>query len=89
MSICASLPPKNVSLDLEARLPGNLEPSDWVLLVEVVGAVRQAVPDASSQPPGTVMQHVLDALRAHSAKAVETSNFPMRFPDCFGGLIFD
>jgi hypothetical protein len=29
---------------------------------EIVAAVRQAVPDASSQPPGAVLAHVLEAL---------------------------
>jgi hypothetical protein len=35
-----------VSVSLTAQLPGHLEPGDWALLVEVIGAVRQAVPDA-------------------------------------------
>ena len=30
---------------------------------EIVEAVKQAIPDASSQPPGTVLQHVLAKLR--------------------------
>ena len=29
---------------------------------EIIAAVRQAIPDASSKPPGAVLEHVLGAL---------------------------
>jgi len=32
--------PKDLSVSVTAQLPGNLDPSDWALLVEVIGAVR-------------------------------------------------
>ena len=35
---------------------------------EIVAAVRQAIPDASSKPPRAVLEHVLDALRQADAK---------------------
>jgi hypothetical protein len=58
-------------VSLTAQLPGNLEPNDWALVVEVIGAVRQAVPNAGTQPPGAVFEHVLYALRAANANAIE------------------
>jgi hypothetical protein len=42
--------------------PGNLSPSDWHLMLEVVEAVKAAIPDASNRPPRAVLEHVLDAL---------------------------
>ena len=33
---------------------------DWQVMREIVAAVRQAVPDASSKPPGAVLAHVLE-----------------------------
>ena len=35
---------------------------------EIIEAVRQAIPDASSRPPGAVLEHVLSALRQADAK---------------------
>ena len=35
---------------------------------EVIAAVRQAIPDASSQPPGAVLQNVKDRLSDHRQK---------------------
>ena len=37
---------------------------------EVIAAVRQAIPDASSKPPAAVLDHVLEALRAAQAKPI-------------------
>src|SRR5262245_56689806 len=50
--LCARLMPKDVSMTLQQRLPGNLEPDDWAVVMEVMGAVKQALPDASSRSPG-------------------------------------
>ena len=43
---------------------------DTTLMREVMEAVRQAIPDASSQQPGAVLEHVLGALRQADAKTV-------------------
>ena len=71
--LCAALVPKDVAVTLQARLPGNLDPSDWQLVMEILGAVRQSLPDANSRAPGEVMNFVLDAINAHSAPLIEDS----------------
>ena len=40
---------------------------------EIIAAVRQAIPDASSKPPGAVLEHVLGALQAVEAKIINCS----------------
>jgi hypothetical protein len=60
---CARLLPNDVRVTVEQSLPGNLSPSDWHLMLEVVEAVKAAVPDAADRPPGAVLEHVLDAMR--------------------------
>ena len=60
---CARLLPNDVRVTVEQSLPGNLSPSDWHLMLEVVEAVKIAMPDAAERPPGAVLEHVLDALR--------------------------
>jgi len=65
---CARLIPQDVKLTVEQQLPGNLSPEDWRIMREIVAAVRQAIPDASSKPPRAVLEHVLDALRQADAK---------------------
>ena len=37
----------------------------------LAGAVRQAIPDASSKPPGAVLEHVLEALRQADSKLID------------------
>ena len=65
---CARLIPQDVKLTVEQQLLGNLSPEDWRIMREIVAAVRQAIPDASSKPPRAVLEHVLDALRQADAK---------------------
>ena len=36
---------------------GNLSAEDWAITREIVEAVKRAIPDASSQPPGAVLQY--------------------------------
>jgi hypothetical protein len=60
---CARLIPNDVRVTVQQQLPGNLSPEDWAMMLEIVEAVKQAIPDAASAPPGDVLQHVLAKLR--------------------------
>ena len=55
---CARLLPNDVRVTVEQRLPGNLSMEDWQVMREIVAAVRQAIPDANSKPPGAVLEEV-------------------------------
>jgi hypothetical protein len=48
-------------------LPGGLDEAD----LEILRAIKMAIPDANRRQPGAVMAHVLDAIRAHDAKMIE------------------
>ena len=53
---CARLIPNDVRVTVQQQLPGNLSAEDWAMMREIVEAVKQAIPDASSQLPGAVLQ---------------------------------
>jgi hypothetical protein len=67
---CARLIGPEVKLTIEQQLPGNLSLEEWQIMREVIAAVRQALPEAGSKPPGAVLEHVLEALRAAQAKPI-------------------
>jgi hypothetical protein len=67
---CARLLPADVKLTIEQSYAG-LSPEDYLLLKEVIAAVRLAIPDADSQPPGALLEHVLPALRQAEVKLIE------------------
>ena len=60
---CARLIPNDVRVTVQQQLPGNLSAEDWAMMREIVDAVKQAIPDAASQPPGAVLQYVKDRLQ--------------------------
>ena len=66
---CARLLPNDVRVTVEQQLPGNLSMEDWQAMKEVIAAVRQAIPDAASQPPGRVLEYV----RSRLTDSVENS----------------
>ena len=68
VGICAHLLPKDVSVSLSARVPGNLEPDDWSIALATFEAIKRALPDASERSPGQVLDFVLDAIRQGDAK---------------------
>ena len=68
--LCGRLIPKDVQVSLSARLPGGLEPEDWQSVMEMLGAVKTALP-GDQRKPGEIAELVTDALRLHSAKLIE------------------
>jgi hypothetical protein len=70
---CARLLPNDVRVTVEQQLPGNLSPADWNLMLEIVDAVKQAIPMPRRGPPGAVLEHVLDALRQAEARTINSS----------------
>ena len=59
---CARLIGPEVKVTIEQSLPGNLSPADWADLRELLSAIQEALPDATSRSPGEVFRHVLVAL---------------------------
>ena len=75
-AVASTLIPRDVAISIEQRLPGGLPAEDWAIVLEVMSAVKQAVPDANSRRPGEVMELVLQALRAHEAKTIDHTENP-------------
>jgi hypothetical protein len=71
VEICSRLLPKDVALTVQAQLPGGLDHSDWAIMIELMTAIKEALPDAGQRQPSEVMTYALEALRAHSAKTID------------------
>src|SRR5262249_25667080 len=80
-AVCARLIGPEVKLTIEQQLPGNLSPADWNLLMQILDAVKSAIPDAAKRPAGEVLEFVLGALRNCPEKCCFPDNLsapPMR-----------
>jgi hypothetical protein len=64
---CARLLPKDVELTIRQHYSAELDPAD----LEILRAIKSAIPDAGDRQPSEVLNHVLDAVRLHGAKLVE------------------
>ena len=63
VAIAARICPNDVRLTLEQAIPGGMSLEDYLLMHEVIAAIREGLPDADQMQPGQVFQHVLRALR--------------------------
>ena len=63
---CARILPKDVELTIRQHYSAELDPAD----LEILRAIKQAIPNADSCQPGEVFQLTLDALRAWAASPV-------------------
>jgi Family of unknown function (DUF5681) len=63
---CARLIPKDVELTVRQTYSVDLDPAD----LEILRAIKQAIPDAGDRQPSDVFNVVLEALRAQSARLI-------------------
>ena len=66
MAIAARICPNDVRLTLEQAIPGGMSLEDYLLMREVIAAIRKGLPEADRLQPGAVFQHVLEALHGCS-----------------------
>jgi hypothetical protein len=62
---CARLIGPEVKMTIEAQ-PLGLEPGD----IQVLKAIREAIPNADSMSPEQILGHVLDAVREFESKVI-------------------
>jgi hypothetical protein len=62
VAIAARICPSDVRLTLEQAIPGGMSLEDYLLMREVIAAIREGLPEAVQMQPGQVFQHVLEAL---------------------------
>jgi hypothetical protein len=64
---CARLIPRDVQLTVQQNYSFQLDPVD----LEILRAIKAAIPDAGDRQPGEVFNVVMDALRAHNARLID------------------
>ncbi len=72
LRVAASVIPKEVALTMTQSV-GALDPEDMLILLELLRAAKQALPDIGERKPGDAMELMLAALRAHTAPLVTSS----------------
>jgi hypothetical protein len=60
---CARLLPKDVELTIRQNYSGGLDETD----LQILRAIRDAIPNANEMQPQAVLDHVLKAVRSYSA----------------------
>ena len=70
--LAARLIPRDLQVSLQTRTPGGLEPDDWQAIVELLSAVKAALPN-DQRKPGEIAELVTEALRSHQAPTIDAT----------------
>ena len=62
-AVCSKLVPKDVELTVRQHYSGALDATD----LQILRAIRDAIPDANAMAPEAVLQFTLDAIRSYDA----------------------
>jgi hypothetical protein len=65
---CARLLPRDVAISIQTQAP-ILDAGD----LQILKAIKAALPNAGDREPAEVLQFVLDAVRAHEAKVIDAT----------------
>jgi hypothetical protein len=68
----ASVLPKEMELAVHAHQVGGIDPEDMPILIELLKAAKEALPNINQRQPGEVMRTMTDALRLFSAISVRS-----------------
>ena len=62
-AVCSKLVPKDVELTIRQNYSGGLDETD----LQILRAIRDAIPNANELEPQAVLQYALDAIRSYDA----------------------
>jgi hypothetical protein len=62
--------PANVALTIEQQFPGGLDATH----IAILKGIKASIPNADEREPGQILEFVAEAVRAHSATAIEASS---------------
>ena len=69
--VVASILPKDVLVNVQQQTPGNLEPDEWRVLVDLVRLIRASAPEGANALPSDIAPALEETVRAHFAKPIE------------------
>ena len=65
-AVCSKLVPKDVELTIRQNYSGGLDERD----LQILRAIRDAIPNANELEPQAVLQYALDAIRSYDARVI-------------------
>jgi hypothetical protein len=69
-TIAYGLLPRDLMISVESRTPGNLDPDEWRVLVDLVRLIKASAPEGASALPSDIAPAIEETVRAHFAKPV-------------------
>ena len=76
LRVVASILPKDVLVNVQQQVPGNLDPDEWRVLVDLVRLIKTSAPEGASALPSDIAPALEETVRAHFAQPVAHTENP-------------
>ena len=63
--------PRDLMISVESRTPGNLDPHEWRVLVDLVRLIKANAPEGAKALPTEIVPAIEETVRAHFARPIE------------------
>lgn len=70
LRVVASILPKDLLVSVAQSTPGNLDPDEWRVLVDLVRLIKSSAPEGASALPSDMAPALEETVRAHFAKPI-------------------
>jgi hypothetical protein len=71
LRVVASILPKDVLVNVQQHVPGNLDPDEWRVQVDLVRLIKASAPEGAKALPTEIVPAIEETVRAHFARPIE------------------
>jgi hypothetical protein len=71
MRVCFSILPKDIRVSVQQQTPGNLEPDEWRVPVDLVQLIKASAPQGAQALPSDIAPAIEGTVRAHFAVPID------------------
>jgi hypothetical protein len=64
--VVASILPKDVLVNVQTSTPGNLDPDEWCVLVDLVRLIKSSAPEGAKALPTEIVPSIEETVRGYS-----------------------
>jgi hypothetical protein len=66
--------PRDIFISVEQQTPGNLDPDEWRVLVDLVRLIKSNAPEGAKALPTEIVPAIEETVRGYFAKPVESTS---------------
>jgi hypothetical protein len=71
MWVVGSILPKDILVNVQQQVPGNLDPDEWRVLVDLIRLIKSSAPEGAKALPTEIVPAIKETVRSYFAKPID------------------